>query len=457
MTDPWKPCDIRGVFPNQVSPTLFRLVGTSVGSMLPAGSRVLIAGDFRASTPVLKDALAEGMLAAGAHVLDLGQVATPIAFFAHRHYNTAAVLVVTGSHNPQNNNGLKLMIGTLPPSPGDIEELRQRVEQGPHRQAQGVLETIDPVPAYRDCILKRWRKVRGAMGMPVVLDAGNGAWSELAPSIFESLGFKVHRLFCEIDGEFSNRSPDCARPGNLSALSQEVQRTKAALGIAWDGDGDRVAFVDETASIVSADEIAIFLIRALVPGQAGARVVYDIKMSGVVRQSIVECGGTPLVERSGHAFVERKMIQENCLLGCEASGHYFFRELDGRDDGLFTALLMAELVNRSGPLARLRKSLPPFFATPDLRFPAEMLTYGEVVKRLRSHLTTIKESTVDGLRVQTPDGIVLVRESVTEPVVTMRLEGCSAQSLSRLMEICRKALPEVSDEILEQIRQLRGS
>lgn len=457
MMSPYKACDLRGIFPTQVSPGLFRLVGMSVASMLPVGSRVFIAGDYRHSTPPLKEALAEGLMASGAHVLDLGRVATPIAYFAYREWKGDAVLIVTGSHNPRDHNGLKLVLGNLPPTPGDIDELRQRTEQGLHRRARGIVEDFNPVPAYRNWILERWGKIRGPSSTPVVLDAGNGVWSELAPSIFESLGFKVCRLFCEIDGGFPSRSPDSARPASLSPLKREVQRCNAGLGIAWDGDGDRVAFVDETASIISPDEISVLLIRHLLPGHAGARIVYDIKLSIAVRQVILECGGTPLVERSGHAFISRRMILDDCLLGCEASGHYFFRELRGGDDGLFTALLMTETAIRLGHLGRLRKSLPSFFITPDLRLPAKRLKYNEVIDRCRTVLRPAKETCMDGLRMETSDGFVLIRESITEPVITMRLEGFSEDSLRRLIETCRNALPEVSEEITGQIQEVSGS
>jgi phosphomannomutase len=163
------------------------------------------------------------------------------------------------------------------------------------------------------------------------------------------------------------------------------------------------------------------------------------------------------MERSGHAFIKRRMIEEDCLLGCEVSGHYFFRELRGGDDGLFAALLMSELVSRSGPLGDLRKSLAPIFATPDLRFPARTLAYPEVAKRLRGLFPTAQETTLDGLRLEMPDGFVLARESVTEPVVTMRLEGFSEKSLRRLIEICLRAFPEVSKEIVEQVHKARES
>src|SRR5215831_1230237 len=381
--NPWKACDIRGVFPREVSPQLMRLVGSSVGSMVPLDTNILIAGDFRSSTPPLKAALLEGLMESGAHVLDAGQIPTPIAYFAKKDLDAEGVLIVTASHNPAHHNGLKLMIGGLPPAPEDFDRLRRAVSEGKFREAKGTLKRIDPVPRYRDWILTRWEHLRQGASLNLVLDAGNGTWSEIAPEVFEALGFRIHRLFCHAEGTFPNRSPNCALPGALSALRKKVRETNASFGVAWDGDGDRVAFVDENASPVSSDEVSALLVRYLLRNRPGARVVFDIKLADLVRRTVVQCQGIPLMERSGHTFIKRKMIEEDCLLGCEVSGHYFYRELNGGDDGLFSALLLAEMVKRAATLSRLRKSLAPYFATPDLRLPAGVLPYGEITTRLR--------------------------------------------------------------------------
>jgi phosphomannomutase len=449
----WKACDIRGLFPEEVSPELFRLIGRGVASGTPAGAKILIAGDFRTSTPILKSALMEGLIESGSHVVDAGQIPTPVAYFAHQHFDTDAVLIVTASHNPPAYNGLKLMVGDLPPVPDDFAQLRSTVGKGAFRSSQGSSEELDPVPAYRQWIIARWKNLAQAGPSKVVLDAGNGAWSELAPRIFEELGIQFHRLYCDLDGTYPNRSPDCARPAALEALKSEVMKTHSKLGIAWDGDGDRVAFIDETGSFVTSDEISSLLIRRLLANQAGGRVVFDIKLSSLVRRTVLECGGVPVVERSGHAFIKRKMIEEECLFGCEASGHYFYQELRGGDDGLFSALLMTELVAKAGSLRELRNSLAPFFVTPDLRLPSSALPYIEFVRRLRQLFRGARETAIDGLRIETPEGSLLVRESVTEPVVTMRLEGSSAEALGKLLAACHSTFPEVSSEIARQIRK----
>jgi phosphomannomutase len=449
--NPWKACDIRGSFPDEVSPELFRLIGHGVASWMAPGAKSLVAGDFRTSTPILKSALIEGLVGSGSSVLDAGQIPTPVAYFAHQHFGTDAVLIVTASHNPPADNGLKLMVGDLPPPPDDFAQIRRRVDKGAFRSSKGPSEELDPVPAYRQWIIERWRNLAQAGRLQVVLDAGNGAWSEFAPRIFEELGIPFHRLYCDLDGTYPNRSPDCARPAALEAVKSEVTKTHSQLGIAWDGDGDRVAFVDETGSFVTSDEVSALLIRRMLANQAGARVVFDIKLSSLVRRTVLECGGVPVMERSGHAFIKRKMIEEECLFGCEASGHYFYQELRGGDDGLFSALLMTELVAKAGSLRELRNSLAPFFVTPDLRLPASVLPYDEFVRRLRQLFRGARQTTIDGIRFETAEGSLLVRESITEPVVTMRLEGSSAEALRSLLAACHATFPELSCEIARQV------
>ncbi|MCC6861109.1 MAG: phosphomannomutase/phosphoglucomutase [Bryobacterales bacterium] len=442
----WKACDLRGPFPGEVSGELFEKIGAAFASGLPLRARVVVAGDFRESTPVLKRALMEGLLGAGARVLDAGQVPTPLAYFAQKHWRAHAVTIVTASHNPPDHNGLKLMTGSLPATPEDLGSLRHRTESGRRRRAEGCLETINPAIPYREWILERWR---GSDGLRVVLDAGNGAWSELGPEVFETLGFEVHRLFCEFDGRYPNRAPDSARAENLNAVREAVVRTGARLGIAWDGDGDRVAFVDETGSVARADEIAVLLARHLLEERRGEKVVHDIKLSDVVRREVLAAGGVPIMERSGHSFLKTRMIVEDCLFGCEASGHYFHGELEGGDDGLFTALLTSQVVAEGGSLSRLRKTVPPIFATPDLRLPAEAVPFAETVEKLRELFPGAKETRLDGLRLETAFGTVLLRESVTEPVVTLSIEGCDREALRRLARTCLRAAPLLEERIAE--------
>lgn len=452
----WKACDVRGLYPNEVSPDLFRRVARHFGKRLPSRPTVLVAGDFRPSTPVLKEAIIAGLLSAGARVLDAGQLPSPVAYFAHQHWGTDGILIITASHNPAEYNGLKLMAGHLPPTEAELEEFRVTVANEsvePDGQHGRNVEVIDPTTLYLSWIEQRWRHLASGQHLNVVLDAGNGAWSALAPAVFGRLNFAVHPLFCEIDGSFPNRPPDSARAKNLGALAHLVRETGADLGIAWDGDGDRVAFVDECGEVVSADKMAILLARYVLRNRTGEKIVYDIKLSDLLRRNIEQLGGIPIMERSGHTFLKHRMIEEHCLFGCEVSGHYFFRELHGGDDGLFTALMIAELVAENGPLGQLHAELAPMYLTPDLRVPAGSLDYDSVVQNLRRVLRPQRECKLDGVRMEMHDGFVLVRRSVTEPVLTMRLEGFDATGLNRLVAACLAAFPEFAPKINEQLYQ----
>ncbi len=444
----WKACDIRGRFPEEVNATLAWRVGAAVATRLGNAARILVAGDFRISTPELKAALCAGLTHCGAEVLDAGLVPTPVAYFAHMKLKTDAVLIVTASHNPAEYNGIKLMVGVLPPTEEQLAELCALASTIAPIERSTRIRQVDLVPEYRAWVEARfWGSPRS---LSVVLDAGNGAWAHLAPDIFRDLGYTVEPLFCEPDGRFPNRPPDCARSANLGALRKAVVRVRASLGIAWDGDGDRVAFVDEYGTVLSADEVSILLIRSLLKTGSAETVIYDIKLSDEVRKAILDAGGLPVMQRSGHAFIKRAMIERNAVLGCEASGHYFHRELGGGDDGLFSALLVSDLVSRHGTIKQRRLSLPPVFVTPDLRLPLR-ISLESIIARLRQALAPLREWDLNGVRMETGQGFVLVRNSVTEPMLTMRLDGRDGPALKGLIDTCLAVLPELSHEIEQQL------
>jgi phosphomannomutase len=414
---------------------------------------MVVAGDFRLSTPALKGALVDGLLSAGLRVLDCGQVPTPLAYFEAAERRAAGVCIVTASHNPAAYNGLKWMVNGQPPLPADVDRIRAAAENGLTRGLQGSAKSIDPVPGYRRWIESRWQALDGIGFGPIVVDAGNGAWSQLGPEILRSLGFDVAGLFCEVDGRFPNRPADCARTANLAALRATVKAHGARLGVAWDGDGDRAAFVDENGVHVSTDEISILLAREVLRhAAAGEPVVYDIKLSEAVRREILRWGGQPLIERSGHAFMRDRLLTSGALLGLDACGHYFFREAGSRDDGLYSALFLIGMLSQGGSLARMRQAAGPLFGTPELRIPETVLGYGVVLQRLRGEFPEAEELALDGARLRLDEGIVLVRESSTEPIVSLRLEAFRRESFEKLMARCLTTLHEARELLLQQIR-----
>lgn len=440
----WKACDIRGSYPGEVNEDLISSVAAHIVSMLPPSPRILSAGDFRESTPNLKRRMDETLVQTGAQVMDAGQVPTPVAYYGHQYFGTDAVLIITASHNPPGDNGLKVMIGAVPPSEEDWARLRKAVQNPAPQKPGGARRTVDLPPRYATWITDRWQRLKLLPKPFVVIDAGGGAWSEIAPRIFENLGFKTDRLFCEIDGKFRFRNPDCARVANLEPLRQRVLEVKADLGIAWDGDGDRVAFVDGTGAFISPDQISIILTRFLLRNRPNEKVVYDVKLSFQLAKAVRDAGGVALLERSGHAFLKRRMIEGHCIVGCEASGHYFYRELRGGDDGLFTALLFTEAIATDGSARSLISNVPAIYATPDLRMPNSIVSYALAESRLRARFPEAEQVRVDGCRFDLPCGTVLIRQSVTEPAITMRIEGISREALSQLISECKVAIPEVA-------------
>lgn len=454
VDDVWKPCDLRGVYPDAASPELFERVGGAIGTMLAPGSRVLIAGDYRLSTSALKAALGQGLVRAGVHLLDAGQGPTPLAYFAGRQLRADAVLMITASHNPACYNGLKIMLGAIPMTPAQMTEIRELAESGMFRKDEGRLENVDLRPVYLKTMLTKWKSLQGKPKRRVVIDAGNGAWSEMAPLIFRDLGFETVCISCNIDGRFPDRSPDCARAANLGGLRAAVRRHPNAVGVAWDGDGDRVAFVDEDGEYVTQDEIAILFARSAlkaIDSQTGGKIVIDIKCSDAVRRAVLDAGGEPLIERTGHAFMRGRMVVEDALLGLDACGHYFFRELNGGDDGLYAALYFLNLMRRNGAsLRELRKTLPSIYSTPELRVPTSELSFAEAKRALLGAFPTAETTDFDGLRLILADGVVLIRESGTEPVLSLRIEGFDQSSYQHILRQTTTFVPRLTEFLRQE-------
>ena len=450
---PWKAGDLRGLFPDPVSPELFRRIGLAVGTLLTQPARILVMGDYRLSTPILQEALIEGLLATGATVLDGGQGPTPVAYLASAELQTDAVLIVTASHNPAAYNGLKLIFGTMPPSLAELEMVRRTTEQGDFRQGDGGRIPFDPLPLYMRRIAARWGRLDPERCPGLVVDTGNGAWSSAAPRLLRERGFAPECLSCIPDGTFPDRPSDCSRTGNLTALRAAVLRRKNSIGIAWDGDGDRAAFLDEDGEHVTTDEISMLLARAALAKRAAeaggsTSIVLDLKLSDVVRRDVEAHGGIAVLERTGHTFMRRRMISDGALLGLDACGHYFFHELGGGDDGLWSALSLLELLSETGePLRLIRRRLPNVFSTPELRISTESLAYQEAVRQLQRAFPAARTLALDGHRFILPEGLVLVRESGTEPVLSLRIEGFDQESYQRLLAAATHVLPELGDAL----------
>jgi phosphomannomutase / phosphoglucomutase len=445
----YKACDIRGPSA-ELSPELYRSWGGILGSRLERGSVFPVGGDVRLTSPVFREAFIEGLVSVGLRAIDLGTLPTPMVYFARRHFQAPGCSMITASHNPPDINGLKWMVGNLPPDEKEVQSLRIGFEAGEVGKGRdgGIREKVDIAPAYREWLCERWSD--GRRKGKIVVDPGNGCWSKRAGEylgeVFPEMEFTA--IHDREDGLFRDRNPDSSRPEHLSRLIEEVVHREADLGIAFDGDGDRVALVDGEGQVLTAEETAWILVQSFGEEWQGRTFVYDIKCSERIPQTVRDLGGKGEAQRSGHAFIRTSMIEVNGLLGAEISGHYFYGELGGGDDGLFTACRVLRYLEEQGKsLAEMRRSCPSFFTTPDLRLKFAAGEQEEIIARIRQQFGNYPQSSLDGVKVIFSDGWALVRQSVTAPELTFRFEGEDAESLDSLVRGFAGKLGDVGERL----------
>ncbi len=429
----FKACDIRGRYGSELTVGFARALGRAVGAELP-GQPVVVGGDVRPSTAALKAALCEGLVRSGCRVKDLGIVPTPAFYFALRALGARGGVMVTGSHNPPGDNGFKISLGPWPITEEALAALARRIADADFVKGLGTQESVEIVDRYEVDLLGRFSRLPRAL--QVVVDAGNGCYSQIAPRVLRALGCDVVELFCEPDGRFPNRDPNPAVAANLTLLCETVVAAGADVGVAYDGDGDRVVFVDERGRVVESDRGIVLFARHLLRDGSG-EVVHDIKCSSVVPEEVRRAGGTPVMEKSGHAFIKTTLLRRGAVLGGEISGHFFFGELGG-DDGLYATLLMLHVIVEAGcGLAALVDTAPRYPITPDIRLPCPPGEAKAIIQKLIAAFADApgcEISTLDGVRIAWPDGWALVRPSVTESLITMRFEAHTPERLADIRQ-----------------------
>lgn len=437
----FKDCDIRGIYGQDFNEEDAYLIGRAIGSLL-MGKSIVVCGDVRNSTPILKARLKEGILMSGGNIIDLGQYPTPVMYFAKYFLKAEGAVMVTASHNPAQYNGFKVMLGDMPITRAEIDSIWELIEKGSFKQGAGkeVSYEIEQnyIEYYKDLIKKGNKKV--------VIDAGNGGESLLAPKLFRELGYQVEELFCSFDGTFPNRDPNPAVYAHLSELQKKVVETGADFGVAFDGDGDRVVFADEQGNILPSESALCILMEEYF-AEGGGSVVYDLKSSSAVKKTALKLGAVPIMERSGHAYIKRTFNQHRSRIAGEISGHFFFREL-GYDDGLYAAVKMGEHLSLvSKPLSVLNKSVPSVVISADIRIP---WPYGEqdtLLARVEAMGKEFEVSNLDGVRLDFGDGWILVRKSVTEELITIRIEGDDQERQTWIVHWLLDAVPELKSKI----------
>jgi phosphomannomutase/phosphoglucomutase len=442
--------DIRGIADRDLTADAVHLVGKALGTMVrDRGGRTVVVGrDCRESSPRLGERMIAGLLSTGADVVDLGVVPTPLTYFAAQRLEVDGLCMVTGSHNPPDHNGLKLGLGTTTFHGEQVQDLRRLVESGRFALGKGAVRAWDAVTPYREHVRGIIRM--GARRLKVVVDAGNGTGGVVANPLFRALGVDVVPLFEAMDGRFPNHHADPTVEENLRHLQAAVREHRADLGIAYDGDADRVGAVDEQGGVLWGDQLMILFSRALLAEVPGAAIVGEVKCSETLYDDIRAKGGRAIMWKAGHSLIKAKMKEEGALLAGEMSGHIFFaHRWLGFDDGIYSSARLLELVSHTGlPVSRLLADVPKTFASPEIRVDCPEEKKFEVVRRAQRFFSERYDTvTVDGARVRFPDGWGLVRASNTQPLLVLRFEARSAEALARIDALVRGKVEELKREV----------
>lgn len=448
--DIFRAYDIRGVVGRELTPKVAALIGQAIGSVLQVqGLRDIVVGrDGRLSGPELTAGLIEGLRRAGCNVTDIGLAPTPVVYFASYHLRAGSCVAVTGSHNPPDYNGFKIVVGGETLSGDAITELYHRIRDGQLHVASepGSFQTRE---VNADYIQRIADDVQLDRPLKVVADAGNGVAGELAQPLLEAIGAEVIPLYCDVDGSFPNHHPDPSDPHNLEDLIQTVKRFDADIGLAFDGDGDRLGVVTREGKIIYADRLLMLFAADVLMRNPGALVIYDVKCTGKLSDYVLRNGGSPLMWKTGHSLMKAKMRETDAELAGEMSGHFFFKERwFGFDDGLYAAARLLEiLAQRDETPSEVLDELPDSVSTPELKVPVDAGTPHALVSLFVSSVQVedspfagARLSTIDGLRADFPDGWGLVRASNTTPVLVLRFEADDEAALERIKALFRAQL-----------------
>jgi len=435
--------DIRGIVGESLTADVAFDIGRAIGSeaYFRGEQTVVVARDGRLSGPELTEALIRGLLATGRDVKDIGEVPTPVLYFAAQYLGSNSGVMVTGSHNPPNYNGFKIVLGGDTLANEAIDGLRKRIESGDMLTGEGSLEKVDVLPDYIERVKFDVQIVRP---MKVVVDCGNGVAGAVAPQLLKALGCEVIELFCDVDGRFPNHHPDPSKTENLAALIQMVQEQGADLGVAFDGDGDRIGVVSSQGEIIWPDRVLMLLAMDVLSRNPGAQIIYDVKCSRHVAAVVTEHGGEPLMWATGHSLIKAKMKETGALLAGEMSGHIFFKERwFGFDDALYSAARLLEiLANDPRSSSDLFGSLPDSMSTPELNVPMAEGEPAVFMEKLLNgaHFENARVATIDGLRVEFERGWGLVRASNTTPCLVLRFEADDELALSTIQDEFRRVM-----------------
>lgn len=443
----FKAYDIRGIVGKSLTPDIVEAIGHAIGSeaMARAQKEICIGRDGRLSGEELAAALARGIRKAGIGVVDLGMVATPMTYFAAYQLNTHSAVMVTGSHNPPDYNGLKMVLGGETLSGETIQKLRLRLENDDLTHGAGSYRQYDIASEYLARIVG---DVKLARPMKIIVDCGNGVPGAFAPKLYRDMGCAVEELFCDVDGHFPNHHPDPSQPANLVDLIAALKTSDAEIGLAFDGDGDRLGVVTKDGTIIYPDRQLMLFADDVLSRNPGAEIIFDVKSTRNLFSWIRARGGRPLLWKTGHSFIKAKMRETGALLAGEMSGHVFFKERwYGFDDGLYAGARLLEYLSKQPDINATLHGLPDTVNTPELNIVMAEGEHYALMARLQksARFPDAQEIiTLDGLRVEYADGFGLARPSNTTPVIVLRFEADNLQALNRIQDDFRRVIGEAA-------------
>ncbi|MFZ0389835.1 MAG: phosphomannomutase/phosphoglucomutase [Calditrichia bacterium] len=437
--------DIRGVVDEDLNDEIVELIGKAFGTYLQrqGGQKVSVGGDVRLSTERFRAALIKGLTATGVNVIDIGTVPTPIQYFSLFKLNVDGGVMITGSHNPPEFNGFKMSVGQSSIYGEDIQKLYQIIKTEDFFSGEGAVEQVDLIPDYIKDIKGRLNMKRK---IKAVVDCGNGAGSLVAEKLMQALGVDSYFMYCEPDGTFPNHHPDPTIPEYIADLKEQVLSLKADVGIAYDGDADRLGVIDDRGEIIWGDRLLILFGRDALREKKGQKIIFEVKCSQALPEAIEAAGGEPIMWKTGHSLLKKKMKETGATIGGEMSGHLFFADrYHGYDDALYASARLIELISRQDKkLSELLEDVPEYHTTPEIR--AEASSDEEKFRIARKAAEYFKEKyeviDVDGVRILFGDGWGLVRASNTQPVLVLRFEAKTEERLQEIKELVISKLKE---------------
>lgn len=441
----FKAYDIRGTVPDALNPVFAKRLGLALAELAHSqGVDTLVIGyDGRLSSPDLADALHEGLNQGGIHTLDVGMVPTPLVYFGAYTKETGSGVAITGSHNPPNYNGFKMMMAGKTLHGDDIQALATAMAKPglPENTPKGSRQQVNLLDDYVQRITDTVKLERP---LHIAIDCGNGVGGVLAARLFKALGCQVDELFCDVDGTFPNHHPDPADPHNLNDLIRHVQETDCELGLAFDGDADRLGVVTKSGQIIWPDRQLILYARDILDRLPGSTIIFDVKCSRHVAKAVKEAGGKPVMARTGHSLIKAKLAETGAPLAGEMSGHIFFKERwFGFDDGLYTGARLLEILSRHQDCSEILEALPQDVSTPEIKLEMQEGEPHALIARLQAEArfpSATHISTIDGVRAEYNDGFGLARASNTTPVIVLRFEGDTEHDIERIKGEFRTAL-----------------